>query len=1000
MKRISILLAAAAILLPATSRAALVGEVSSVPLTLPYSQTFDEESSMADFTIYDENNDGIHWTWEPNGEAYCQQNPNKAMDDWMITRPVYLKAATDYYFSIDARRNRASETERFEVYLGTSPTPDDMTVELIQPTEPVDAYRHTYEKTIRVSESGTYYIGVHGISDKWKSRMCVDNISLKEGANDMAPAAPTALAVTPDPDGWLNVAISFITPKTDVNGTVIDGITGIHIFRDDVEIYSKPVSETGVRIEWTDVDVTAGTHTYAVAASNGKGVGALRSQTVYVGLYRPLYPSNVTLAETSSYGEVKLTWEAPLKDVEGNDLDPTRVTYRITEPIDGGENLIVDDITGLSYTFRALDAGVTQEFKDYYVYAKTNGGESYLPARSTTAAVGSPFVLPYRESFAIVNGSTITPLAISTIAGAGTWMLYDDEDYALGKIRSQDGDNGYTAMYARTLNHAASVFTAKLDLSGCEHPAVSFYTYKMAADDRNEISVQVSQQGNPFGTVSTVKVSEVPGEGWAKVTVPLTRYRNRVVQLGLLATTITDAYTPVDNFQVYDMAETDLSVGSFTVAATARVNEPVEVTVNVENVGYGDVAEATVELWVDGTLCKVSEPFAIASGEVRTVSFTLSFSVFEAGSRQIEAKIVCNGDSSIENNETGPATIDVVSNEYPVVNDLSALQLGSGVELCWTAPDENSYVAPAITDDFESYPRFANEDVGPWTLYDGDKGFIGGIGSGDNALDFPGISGQQSWWVMDAAYEALAEVGYVQFWEAHSGTKYLMQEYVTNEGGTAPVACDDWIISPELSGSEQTVSFWAKSYNKSYSETFEIMVSRGTDAIEDFEEFDREEKITDEWTEYMIAIPAGVKYFAIRCVSNNRMAMFVDDITYVPGGEAVAVHLVGFNVYRDGVRINESMVASVEAGTRCSFVDGNPMSALHSYAVTAVYDKGESMHSNEAIAELSGVEAVETDMDTDSPVYYNMQGVRVIAPKAGVPYIEVQRGKARKVVIK
>lgn len=1001
MNKISILMIAGAMLAPATVSAGIVGEVASRPLSLPYSQTFDDASSMSDFTVFDGNDDGIYWEWDESsgGEAQCAQNPNKAMDDWLITRPVTLVAGTDYYFSIDARRYRASEPERFEVYLGTSAHPDDMTVELIQPTEPADAYKATYKKTIRVQESGTYYIGIHGISDKWKYRMCIDNISLKEGANDSAPGAPSQLKVTPDPEGNLTVGISFVTPNTDVNGNPIESITKAHVFRDDVEIHTFDSPDIRVALEWADTEAPAGNHTYAVAASNASGMGARSEAAVYVGLRRPMPPTEVTLAETSVYGEVRLSWKAPAEDYEGNPLDPLRVTYRITEPVDGEEILVADDITGLNHTFTALEPGAVQQFKDYHVYAKTNGGESYLPGVSTTAAVGDPFELPYRESFAIVNGSTLTPLAISTTAGTGTWLLYDDNEYSLGKIRSQDGDDGYTAMYAKPLNHAARVFTAKLDFGGCEHPAVTFYTYKIAEDDHNEIAVQLSQQGNPFGSVGTVKVSEIPGEGWVKVTMPLTRYRNRVVQLGLLATTVTDAYTPVDNLRVYDMAETDVALCGISAPASVHPGEECFVSVNMENTGYSDVAEAKVELWIDGSLSAVSDPVALVSGAVTAVKFPLSFGVFDAGSHSIELRAVCDGDLNSGDNVAGPVSVTVISNEYPVIGDLRAYAADGGVRLSWTAPDETEYVAPAVMEDFESYPSFATENVGPWTFHDGDKGLIGGIGSGDNELNFPGIEGAQSWWVMDAGYEELPQVSYVQFWEAHSGSKYLMQEYVTDQTGTKPVACDDWIISPELSGREQNISFYAKSYNKIYRETFEILVSYTDNSIESFEEFDREEKITDEWTEYVVAVPEGVKYFAIRCVSDNRMAMFVDDITYVPGGDAVAVHLTGFNVYRDGTRLNDTPVAAASAGSECEFADESPAADRHSYYVTAIYDKGESKPSNEAVAELSGLENVGVDQEIQAPVYYNMQGVRILRPLKGVPYVEVRGSKARKVIL-
>ena len=65
----------------------------------------------------------------------------------------------------------------------------------------------------------------------------------------------------------------------------------------------------------------------------------------------------------------------------------------------------------------------------------------------------------------------------------------------------------------------------------------------------------------------------------------------------------------------------------------------------------------------------------------------------------------------------------------------------------------------------------------------------------------------------------------------------------------------------------------------------------------------------------------------------------------------MTAELIGYNVYRNGNKLNDELV------TEPTFTDAKPSSERdHSYYVTAVYDKGESRRSNEALIRLvSGI---------------------------------------------
>ena len=98
-----------------------------------------------------------------------------------------------------------------------------------------------------------------------------------------------------------------------------------------------------------------------------------------------------------------------------------------------------------------------------------------------------------------------------------------------------------------------------------------------------------------------------------------------------------------------------------------------------------------------------------------------------------------------------------------------------------------------------------------------------------------------------------------------------------------------------------------------------------------------------------LQLPEGTKYFAIRCVSNNKFALLLDDIKFVEAGSNPEdLQLNGYNVYRDGKKVNKSLVSGEK------FTDNTlTESAKYGYVVTAVYDKGESLASNLAEVEVT-----------------------------------------------
>ncbi len=104
------------------------------------------------------------------------------------------------------------------------------------------------------------------------------------------------------------------------------------------------------------------------------------------------------------------------------------------------------------------------------------------------------------------------------------------------------------------------------------------------------------------------------------------------------------------------------------------------------------------------------------------------------------------------------------------------------------------------------------------------------------------------------------------------------------------------------------------------------------------------------WSKIEAELPEGSKYFAIRCISYQTLAWLIDDISYTYGTPSYTV--VGYNVYRDGVKLNDAVV------TENVYVDVISETRNHSYNVTAVYAEGESRLSNTYDTTTTGVDGM------------------------------------------
>ena len=123
---------------------------------------------------------------------------------------------------------------------------------------------------------------------------------------------------------------------------------------------------------------------------------------------------------------------------------------------------------------------------------------------------------------------------------------------------------------------------------------------------------------------------------------------------------------------------------------------------------------------------------------------------------------------------------------------------------------------------------------------------------------------------------------FAKIFAPHSGEQSMMSTGTTIDTGTPT---NNWLITPELSGEEQTVSFWVNAPGDEVSrgeqnpnsgpETFDLYYSEDDTNPNSFIKINKDsyEAVYD-WKQYNIDLPEGAKYFAIVHTSTGSLTSY------------------------------------------------------------------------------------------------------------------------------
>lgn len=953
---------------------------------------FDYASDFDAFTVEDANGDWQTWGYDDLFYAASCGRDYDA-DDWLISPQVSLVAGKTYLFTATVSMDQEG-AETLSVMMGQSAQAAALTQTLIGPTEITSTAAQKLTATFKATATGSYFIGFHYATpdDGFSNRIYLNSVKLEETADEGVPAGVTALQVTPGAAGALEATVAFKAPALSITGGSLSSLTKIEVKRDGQLVKTFESPAVGGQLSFTDTGMANGLHTYAVVAYNEMGQGDAVEQEAYIGIDQIGELENVRFVYDYDTHKASLTWDTPTKGLHGGYVDTSAITYNVRRyyaksalqtGISG--NAFEDEVDidylheveqmlqqeylekGMNVTVKFVIDG--QAMMVYYVQGVTPAGEGKETA-SNALIIGEPNELPYAESFA--GGDYEHYWRTDIRDKRARWNVIADLRY------SQDGDGGLLGFNAMEGEETAMCHTGNINMKEATTPVLTFYVYTPYANV-NPLLVKVSKNDGDFETLTTIPLDdESQLNHFRMVSLPLTGCAGvERVKVGFEArmeTTVDLVY--IDNVRIFDQRMRDLSVELVSVPTIVKVGESKFMTVAVENLGLENVAMGayTVNAYIDGQLAGTTMGLPVEAGAKVTNMLSVAPTIDMQEQSQLYVEAEYAADEMLSNNVTEPVDVKVRMPNLPEATNLKAAA-GEGVVLSWDTPAPLRTADQTVTDGFETYEDFAVSGVGDWSLVDGDMGLVYGF----KQYSYPVPGHIMSYIVFNPSQVENEEGGRgmseadAALWQTYAGEKMLVS--FSRQG-----PCDDWLISPELSGNAQTVSFYArhtKDGDVEYPEQFQVYFSTGGSEVTNFMAYDQSPVTTTfDWKKYEYVFPQGTKYFAIRKVSDDKWAFMLDDFTFAPDTLASQQGAIfyGYNVYKNGSLLNGALVSQP------TFTDAQGK-AGDTYRVTAVYNRGESRYSNAVVfgnGGATGIDNVTESLDCRTPAaLYDLQGRRV-----------------------
>lgn len=520
------------------------------PLNPPCAYDFTRQADYDIFTVIDANNDGATWeryhytyTYSETTVDYARitASDEVADDDWLLMPPMTLEKGGIYEFKFAAKKqfNPAYCNQKVEVWAGQGTDPSKYK-KLLGPVDVTDVNFADFDCLLSADAAGTWYVGLHAVSPKGSAALEIDRVSFTQIASGHSPAEVTDIEIVPDATGDLKADVIFTAPSKELSGEALKSLDRAEVRDGEGRLVGFSLNPVpGQRCTVHCSGIANGNNKFTIITISATNRSMPATAEAFIGQDVPESPKAVRLYDDGK--KLMLSWEAPEKGANGLYLNPEKLKYNLYTIDDHGYTVLEKaDITSPYDTGLATDAG-EQTLSYYALRAESTGGVSE-PVATNGVVIGAPYALPYTESFA--NASWPEKFC---------WLEGEYPDWNMGPTSGISVDNDGGA-FIFTPNRAENgIFNlGKISLAGVELPVLTFDLYDYPGSlSTLAVAVDRFPQG-VAETVAAYKFDNVQKEGWRKVAVNLSAFKQEPFVILKFAMAASSKETPVviDNLYI------------------------------------------------------------------------------------------------------------------------------------------------------------------------------------------------------------------------------------------------------------------------------------------------------------------------------------------------------------------------------------------------------------------------------------------------------------------
>jgi len=306
--------------------------IAGYPYDVPYSQNFDEATSLETIAYKQYNNDANSPQWEikkldgdNNQYAEIAHKYYGQHNDYLFTSPINFYKGVTYTlkFKIASSIKTPEKYEQLsDGKWGYVPVPYDLTIFLTRNQSEKEEdkvadiqniqYSCTAEDagkfieqtmTFTPQENGVFNIAflenTARLYDVYNSELALRLDDIEISAEFPTPAAISDLTAEQAEKGSRDIKLTFTTPSKDTEGKELPALTKIEIFRGDELLNTlKDDLGLGVEMSYTDEKAPRGLQNYKVISYTVTSQSAAATATAMSGMLNELLITDITVPET------------------------------------------------------------------------------------------------------------------------------------------------------------------------------------------------------------------------------------------------------------------------------------------------------------------------------------------------------------------------------------------------------------------------------------------------------------------------------------------------------------------------------------------------------------------------------------------------------------------------------------------------------------------------------------------------------------------------------